>query len=173
MAMRSIRTARIVVAADGVSGRSLLHLLTRMDIPQVRLVASTAEARSLFEAGEADACLVAVRNFQIEDAPARSVEEPAPSPSAILLADVVTPYVARTARRSGYAAVAALSIAPRLLYRRIGGALQKARRTQPSEQARGRRRIGLRLAKGATKRAEFPGIWPDRVGSDGKIKLSS
>jgi hypothetical protein len=171
--MKPIRSARIAVAADEVSGRALVYLLHRMDLPQVRLVASTAEAHSLCAAGEADACLVAIHNFQIEDVPARTVEELAPSASAILLADVVTPYVARTARRSGYAGVAALGVAPRLLYRLLCGALQKGRRARPPAQSRAQRPILLRNRRQRAVRIGHVGTSPLPPGSYGKIKLSS
>jgi hypothetical protein len=171
--MKPIQNVRIAVAADEVSGRSLINLLSSILIPQATLVASTREARARCEAGAADACVVVIHNFSIEDVPTRTVEEPAPAKSSILLADVVTPYVARTARRSGYAGVAALSIAPRLLYRLIGGALQKGRRARPLAQSRRLRPILLRVERERAVRVGHLGGSLLPGGGFGKIKLSS
>jgi hypothetical protein len=44
-----------------------------------------------------------------------------------MLVHAVTPYWRRTARRRGYLAAVPASIPPRLLYRRLGGALQQRR----------------------------------------------
>ena len=170
--MKPIQNVRIAVAADEASGRSLLNLLTRISIPQATLVATTREARALCEAGAADASIVVIRNFSIEDVPVRTVEDPAPVKSSILLADVVTPYVARTARRSGYAGVAALGVAPRLLYRLIGGALQKGRRARPGP-SQPLRSTMLRAKRARVVRFGLLGASSLPTGSYGKIKLSS
>jgi hypothetical protein len=173
--MKSLRGARVVVAADEFSGRTLVNLLTRMHALQVRRVATIIEAQALCQAGEGDACLVAIRNFQIEDVPARTVEEPAPSSSAILLADVVTPDVVRAARRSGYVSVAALTVAPRLICRLICGALQKARRRRPPVPTRGGRPAGMRSHRQAAMalRIGYFGASPVPAAGYGKVKLSS
>lgn len=171
--MKSLRGVSVVVVADEFSGRTLVNRLTRMGVLQVRRVATVIETRALYEVGDADACIVTLRNFQIEDVPATTVEEPAPSSAAILLADVVTPYVARTARRSGYVGVAALTIAPRLLYRLICGALQKSRRTRLPAQVDADRQTKRRSAKSRPFRIGYHSNWPVPVGGYGKIKLSS
>jgi len=171
--MKPMCNARFVVAADEASGRILLNLLNRMNAQQVTLVASTEEARALCETGHAEACLVVIHNFSIEEPPARTVESPAPAKSSILLADVVTPYVARAARRSGYAKVAALTVPPQLLYRLIGGALQRARRARLPAHARSRRSTARRPVQAVAMRVGYPGAWPLSAGGHSKIKLSS
>lgn len=173
--MRAIRSARVVVAADEVSGRPLVHALSRMRIPQVTLVASADEARSLCQQGDVDACLVVVRNFQLEEPLTQATDNPAPAAPSILLADVVTPYIARTARRRGYARVGARASPPRLLYRLIGGALQKARRLRPPAQTHGGQQVGARSRRQAPTplRIGYFGASPVPAAGYGKVKLSS
>ena len=56
------------------------------------------------------------------DAPGRSCGIP-----TLIVAPVVTPYLRRTARRRGYLAAVSAALPSRLLYRRIGSALQRRR----------------------------------------------
>jgi hypothetical protein len=46
---------------------------------------------------------------------------------SLMLIDAVTPYSRRIARRAGYRAAVSVKIGPRMLYRRIGAALQGRR----------------------------------------------
>jgi hypothetical protein len=136
--MKSIRRANIVVVADSYQGLVLAARLRRMEVARVTTVAGLDEARRLCRAGDTDACLVSFNDLVLDAAPAVENDAPGrdsgvPSP---MLADVVTPHLRRVARRCGYCAAVPCAIAPRLLYRRIGGALQRRRAAR-----RSRRRI--------------------------------
>ncbi|HVZ53237.1 MAG TPA: hypothetical protein VG986_14830 [Pseudolabrys sp.] len=127
--MKSIRCAHIVVVADSDQGLMLVARLRRMEVAQVTSVAHVEEARQLCESGGADACIVAFDDAIPDalppadnDAPGRRCGVP-----TLMLVSKVTPYLRTTARRCGYLAALPAAIAPRMLYRRIGGALQRRR----------------------------------------------
>lgn len=126
--MKSLRRARIVIVAGEVGGRALQSMLQRVELPQVTVVESAEEARRMCDAGGADACVVSVRNYLLEEPAKVTAETVAPAAPSVLLADIVTPDITRTARRSGYASAVPVNVAPRMLYRLIGAAMQKARR---------------------------------------------
>jgi hypothetical protein len=148
--MKSIQLARIVVVADSDRSLLLAARLRRMQVSRVTEVADLDEARRLCRAGETDACVVAFDDRVLDAAPLAAADAPGRDcgvPS-LLLAEVVTPYLRRLARRSGYCAAVPDTIAPRMLYRRIGGALQQRRA------ARTRRfRLGSGIGAGATGRS--------------------
>jgi hypothetical protein len=58
---------------------------------------------------------------------------------ALMIAPVVTPQLRRAARRRGYLAAISATIPPRMLYRRLGAALQgrRAARREPRWLAKG------------------------------------
>jgi hypothetical protein len=125
--MRSIKSSRIVVVADSDQGHALTARLRRMDVAEVTAVVAIEEARRMCESGGADACLVAVSDatpdcvpYPESDAPGRSCGVP-----SLLVAPVVTPYLRGTARRCGYLAAVSTTMPPRMLYRRLGAALQR------------------------------------------------
>lgn len=127
--MKSIRCAHIVVVADSDQGLMLVARLRRMDVARVTSVHRVAQARQLCEAGDADACIVALEDavpdllpHAEEDAPGRGCGVP-----SLMLVPTVTPYLRAKARRCGYLAAVPAAGAPRTLYRRIGGALQRRR----------------------------------------------
>jgi AmiR/NasT family two-component response regulator len=126
--MKSLRRARIVIVAGEVGGRALRSMLKRVELPQVTVVESAEEARRMCDAGGADACVVSVRNYLLEEPAKVTAETTAPAAPSVLLADIVTPDVTRTALRSGYASAVPVNVPPRMLYRLIGAAMQKARR---------------------------------------------
>jgi hypothetical protein len=109
-------------------------MLGQLDLTQVSVVPHIEEARRLCQAGAADACLLVVRNFGADEHSAMNLELTAPGRESgvpsLLLADVVTPYVAQAARRSGYLSAVPMTMTPRLLYRRISALLQKSRRVR-------------------------------------------
>jgi hypothetical protein len=137
--------------------RSIAAAVRRMALSQVGRVASVAEAGQVCAAGQADVCIVVLRNPVFAEVPFHGVESDAPgrgSVPALLLADVVTPYVRQTARRSGYAAVLPFTAPRPLLYRAVRGLLQKARRPERIDidrfsPARGQRRprVAARVAR--------------------------
>lgn len=135
--MKSLRRARIVIVAGEVGGRALQSMLQRVELPQVTVVESAEEARRMCDAGRADACVVSVRNYLLEEPAQVTAETTAPAAPSVLLADIVTPDITRTARRSGYASAVPVNVAPRMLYRLIGAAMQKARRRPAALRVRG------------------------------------
>lgn len=130
--MKSVRMARIVVVAERDFGFSLAARLRRMELSRVATVTRLDDARRICRGGGADACLVMRHNAAIEDRPLTETEDEAPGEASgvpsLMLADVVTPHLRTAARRSGYRAIVPAAIPARLLYRRIAGALQYARR---------------------------------------------
>lgn len=127
--MKSIRCAHIVVVADSDQGLMLAARLRRMDVARVTSVDRIAQARQLCEAGDADACIVALEDAVPDGVP--HVEEDAPGRGcgvpSLMLVPTVTPYLRAIARRRGYLAAVPAAAPPRMLYRRIGGALQRRR----------------------------------------------
>jgi len=132
--MKSIRVARIVVVADSDQGQILAARLRRMDIAKVTAVAGFEEARRLCQLGDADACLVAIGAPIPDGIPAGENEAPGRccGVPTLIVAPVVTPYLRRTARRCGYLAAISETIPPRMLYRRLGAALQRRRSARAS-----------------------------------------
>jgi hypothetical protein len=127
--MKSIRRANIVVVADSDQSLLLAARLRRMEVAQVTAVGGLDAARWLCQAGDTDACVVAFSDSVLDAAPAAENDAPGRDSGvpSLMLADVVTPYLRRVARRSGYYAAVPAAITPRLLYRRIGAALQRRR----------------------------------------------
>ena len=127
--MKSIRRAHIVVVADSDHGLMLEARLRRMEVAQVTSVDRIDEARQLCEAGGADACIVALEEPVPDAAPPPESEAPGRrcGVPTLMVVPKVTPYLRARARRCGYLAAVPAAIAPRMLYRRIGGALQRRR----------------------------------------------
>src|SRR5262245_48420111 len=139
-AMISFSHARVVVVAGADVGRPLVNTLTRMGLAGVRLVANPDQARQLCTTKNADACLVVLPRAVPDEAPPWTAETGAPGREAgipsLLLAQVVTPYVTKSARRAGYVASVPADVSSRLLYRWMGALLQKQRRENTNERAR-------------------------------------
>ena len=139
--MISFSNARVVVVAGAETGRPLANTLTRMGLASVRLVANPDQARQLCATRNADACLVVLPRPVPDEAPPWTAETGAPGCEAgipsLLLAQVVTPYVTKAARRAGYVASVPADVPSRLLYRWMGALLQKQRaRESVNERAR-------------------------------------
>lgn len=143
--MISFSTARVIVVAGGEAGRPLVHTLTRMGLAGVHLVADTDQARQVCTAKGADACLVVLPRAVPDEAPQWTAETGAPGREAgipsLLLAQVVTPYVTKSARRAGYVASVPADVSARLLYRWMGALLQKQRRARDSVSERARPKV--------------------------------
>ena len=165
--MMSLSIARLVVVCDQ-SDRSLVHALARMGLEDVRLVATPDEARQICAIDRVDACLAVLPSPIPDEAPPWTVETVAPGREtgvpSLLLAEVVTPYVAKSARTAGYLAAIPANAPPRLLYRWIGALLQKQAQQQGRTAAadRGRRDI---LAADAVH------VLVDEASEGGKFKL--
>ncbi len=144
------RSHIIVVVADPYSygGERLVARLRRMAIAQVTTVSRIEEARHLCGAGGVDVCLVVIGDTApdavpetLEDAPGRPFGTP-----TLIVAAVVAPYLRKTARLRGYAAVLPAKIAPRMLYRRISAVLQGRHRRRPLASGRMVMRAPAKLA---------------------------
>lgn len=127
--MKSIRRAHIVVVADSDQGLMLTARLRRMDVAQVTSVDTIEQARLVCKSGDADACIVACEDVVPDGVPQGAADAPgrACGVPSIMVVPSVTPYLRAMARRCGYLAAVPAAIAPRMLYRRIGGALQRRR----------------------------------------------
>jgi CheY-like chemotaxis protein len=134
--MKSIRVSRIVVVADNDQGQVLAARLRRMEVAKVTAVANLEEARRLCQSGGADACLVAIDAPVPDGVPAAESDAPGRCCGipALMVASVVTPHLRRTARRCGYLAAVSAAIPPRMLYRRLGAALQHRRAARARSQ---------------------------------------
>ena len=124
--MKSMRGLRVVVVIDSEHGHILAARLRRMEVAQVTAVAGLEEARLLCQSGNADACLVAVDAPVPDAVPAKESDTPGRwcGVPALMLAPVVTPHLRPAARRRGYLAAISATTPPRMLYRRLGAALQ-------------------------------------------------
>jgi hypothetical protein len=127
--MKSIERAHIVVVAGGERGEALAAQLIRMGVRQVSTVDDVEEARRLCAQGDASLCLVAYTGAVLDAAQRATPLAPgrdSGTPSLMLI-DAVTPYSRRIARLAGYRTAVPVKIEPRMLYRRIGAALQGRR----------------------------------------------
>jgi hypothetical protein len=138
--MKSMRKAHIVVVGDGDHGVKLAARLRRMAVAQVTTVAGLAEARGICRNGGAHACIVVCDEILPDQVPPPAADAPGRGngvPSLVIV-PAVTSLARKAARRDGYLAALPANIAPRMLYRRIGAALQhrraarRARRPQPT-----------------------------------------
>ena len=127
--MKSIQRAHIVVVTGSDQGLVFAARLRRMEVARVTAVAAPEQARGLCQAGEVDACIVTFDDFVPDaapmpesDAPGRRLGVP-----SLMVVRTVTPHLRKAGRRCGYLATVPASIPPRMLYRRIGAALQKRR----------------------------------------------
>jgi len=138
--MISFSIARVVIVSGEQTGRCLVDALTRMGVAGVRLVSSSDVAQQLCAAGSADACLVVLPRPVPDELPQWTAETEAPGCGAgvpsLLLADMVTPHVTKSARSAGYLAAISAHLPQRLLYRWIGALLQKRQQTRPAERSR-------------------------------------
>ncbi len=127
--MKSIRVSHIVVVGDNDHGHVLAARIRRMEAATVTAVNGLEEARLLCQSGRADACLVAIDSAIPDGVPVTESDAPGRfcGIPALMVAPVITPHLRRTARQCGYLAAVAATLPPRMLYRRIGAALQGRR----------------------------------------------
>lgn len=124
--MKVLPTARIVLLDANMERRQATRLaLSALGVGSVREVASIDEVTDPSAQGTADVLVVQVDDP--EDAPTNPFRFGAGIP-AVLVAEVPAQQLVRVAGRTGYDAALGTPVAPRLLYRRIGSVLQRARR---------------------------------------------
>jgi AmiR/NasT family two-component response regulator len=129
--MRFLPNARIVVLDGDPSHRAFLCAeLTELGLVRVFPAATVKEARHLAAESPVDLCIVDPRRL---DAKAGGKFPPNPlqesATLAILLAADTSAAALEIAAAAGYRAVIGFPIVPRVLYRRVGSILQKARRS--------------------------------------------
>ena len=127
--MRALSSARVVVLDGDPDHRNFLcSALSLLGIARVQAATSIDEVRAIDPAP--DICVVDTRRLSGFVGGQRVPRSPfeSTSMSCILIVDVVNADVVKAVSASGYSAVLSAPVAPRLLYRRIGSMLQKARR---------------------------------------------
>jgi hypothetical protein len=127
--MKSIQRAHVVVVADSDEALVLAARLFAMDMARVTSVTGSDEARGMCRDGGVDACVVASDEYVPDAPPVAEKEAPGRhcGVPSLLIVPADTPYLRKIARRGGYMTAVPASIAPRMLYRRIGAALQLRR----------------------------------------------
>ncbi|QRG06266.1 hypothetical protein EZH22_25430 [Xanthobacter dioxanivorans] len=124
--MKVLPTARILLVDSQMERRQATRLaLAALGVGAVSEAASVDEVADPAVHGLADVLVVQVDDPQ--DAPANPFRFGAGIP-AVLIAEVPAQLLVRAAGRAGYDAALGAPLAPRLLYRRIGSVLQRARR---------------------------------------------
>lgn len=124
--MKVLPTARILLVDSHVERRQATRqALTAFGVGTVVEASSFEDVQPPVGAGVVDVLVV-----QVDDAdhvPENPYRDGGSVP-AILVVEVAAPMVARSAGRAGYDAGVGAPLQPRLLYRRIGSVLQRARR---------------------------------------------
>jgi len=125
--MKVLPTARIlIIDAESERRQTTRAGLTALGVGAVTEASSINEAQGLPRAFD----VVVVQVASLEDAPEHPFKDSGEYIPAVLVADGTPHLLARTAGRTGYDAAVGMPLLPRLLYRRIGSVLQRARRAQ-------------------------------------------
>ncbi|MEP9378786.1 hypothetical protein ABLE91_18870 [Aquabacter sp. CN5-332] len=125
--MKVLPTARILIIDADMDRRQTTRLgLTALGVGTVTEVASVTEARDLPRTFD----VVVVQASTLDDVPDHPFKDTGDAIPAVVVADGSPHALARTAGRCGYDAAVGMPLLPRLLYRRIGSVLQRARRLQ-------------------------------------------
>ena len=124
--MRALSSARVVVLdADPDHRKFLCAALASLGVTQVLPAGSVDEVRAIDPAP--DICVVDARRLPGGQRVPRNPFDPARTPGILIIAEM-SGETLKTAAASGFSAVLGAPFSPRLLYRRIGSVLQKARR---------------------------------------------
>lgn len=131
--MRFLPAARIVILdADRDHRAFICTALGELGLLQVFPAATLPQAREIADQQPADLCVVDPRGFEaVAKAEGKKViGNPfrRDGTAAVLLSADTSHAMIAAAAEGGYDAVIGLPVVPRLLYRRIGSILQKARR---------------------------------------------
>jgi DNA-binding NtrC family response regulator len=138
--MKIMASARVVVLhADPQQRGILCSALSELGMLKLLPAGSLEEVRRLPDAPPAELCVVDAASLAIATPAAIGGFPPNPfDPSrtpGILIVRDASRETAKAAAASGYSVVLAAPVAPRLLYRRIGSLLQKARRANRANAA--------------------------------------
>lgn len=125
--MKVLPTARILIIDSDPDRRQTTRAgLSALGVGAVTEVSTVEEALDLPRAF--DVAVVQVNT--VDDVPDHPFREGDDALPAVMVADGSTLQLTRTAGRCGYDAAVGMPLLPRLLYRRIGSVLQRARRAQ-------------------------------------------
>jgi DNA-binding response OmpR family regulator len=124
--MRALSSARVVVLDADPDHRNLLcSALEALGLTQVLPGGSFDEVRAVDPAP--DVCVVDARRLPGDQRIPRNPFDPARTPGILIVAETSSETL-KLAVANGFSAVIGTPVVPRLLYRRIGSVLQKARR---------------------------------------------
>ena len=125
--MKVLPTARIlIIDADADRRQTTRDGLTALGVGAVTEVSSVAEAKDLPRQFD----VLVVQASPSEEVPDHPFKDTGDAIPAVVVTEGVPHVLARTASRCGYDAAVGMPLLPRLLYRRIGSVLQRARRMQ-------------------------------------------
>jgi DNA-binding response OmpR family regulator len=131
--MRFLPAARIVILdADARHRDAICKGLGELGLLQILAAGTLPDARAIAQERAADLVIVDGRGF--EDLAREQGRKVLPNPlvgdgtPGILLSADISRAMVHEAHNAGYRAVVALPVSSRLLYRRIGSILQRARR---------------------------------------------
>lgn len=131
--MRFLPAARIVILDTDRDHRTFIcAALGELGLLQVLPAATLPEAREIVDQQPIDLCIVDPRGFEaLANAEEKKmIANPfrRDGTAAVLLSAETSRATIAAATEAGYCAVIGVPVVPRLLYRRIGSILQKARR---------------------------------------------
>ncbi|TCT02990.1 hypothetical protein [Aquabacter spiritensis] len=125
--MKVLPTARILIIDSDSDRRETTRLgLTALGVGAVTEVETIAEARDLPRNFD----VVVVQVGTVDEMPDHPFRDTGDAVPAVVVADGTSHSLTRAAGRGGYDAAVGMPLLPRLLYRRIGSVLQRARRVQ-------------------------------------------
>ncbi|QTL02368.1 hypothetical protein J5J86_16405 [Aquabacter sp. L1I39] len=125
--MKVLPTARVLIIDSDADRRQTTRAgLSALGVGAVSEVATVEEALALPRAFD----VVVVQVNTVEDVPDHPFRDADDTLPAVMVAEGSTLQLTRTASRCGYDAAVGMPLLPRLLYRRIGSVLQRARRAQ-------------------------------------------
>ncbi|MFN3853314.1 MAG: hypothetical protein ACK4M0_02860 [Phreatobacter sp.] len=141
---KQLQDARIVLLRlDGAEAEQAARALQQFGLSNVVALTSPAELSVHIQDGKVDAIVMADTDLPQEwHSEAGMVRPPAAAVDAgipcLLLLSGLTRSAAHAATAAGFAAVMAADAAPRVIYRRLGALLQRARRIGRARDAAGR-----------------------------------
>ncbi len=132
--MKVLPTARILIIDSDSDRRETTRVgLTALGVGSVTELSNVSE----LEQGARGYDVLVMQANDAEQVPENPFREAADPIPAVLVVDGAPNLLARVASRAGYDAAVGMPLLPRLLYRRIGSVLQRARRlNKPAVSAR-------------------------------------
>ncbi len=125
--MKVLPTARIlIIDADADRRQTTRAGLTALGVGAVTEASSVDEAKELPRQFD----VLVVQTSSADEVPDHPFKDTGDAIPAVVVTEGVPHVLARTASRCGYDAAVGMPLLPRLLYRRIGSVLQRARRMQ-------------------------------------------